>query len=77
MNLKDYLHEKSIRPSVFAVSANLTPSIITRLIRGERLRVSPDTALKISSATGGSVTVEELLYPNSAPQNIQKAKRAS
>ena len=43
--------------------AGVPGSTITRYLSGERTITAP-IAERISGATGGAVTIEELLYPN-------------
>jgi len=45
-----------------AIKCNCHPVHMSDILRGRR-RPSPDLALRISEATGGAVTVMELLFP--------------
>lgn len=60
MKLEQYLRENDIKPVAFAISLEVAPSTITRILRGER---SPRVELvaKIQKATGGKVTVDDFI----------------
>jgi transcriptional regulator with XRE-family HTH domain len=60
MNLKTYLKNKSREE--LAQRTGTTLNYINRLCCHRR-RPSPELALKIQEATGGAVTVMELLFP--------------
>jgi DNA-binding transcriptional regulator YdaS (Cro superfamily) len=62
MRLKDYLKKKKIGVTAFASKAGLKQPHLSLIANGKR-RPSPDIALKIEQATGGIVTIRELLYP--------------
>jgi DNA-binding transcriptional regulator YdaS (Cro superfamily) len=61
MNLTTYLLENKIKPTHLAKQAGIAPAVVTRYLRGER-GISAQTARKISRATQGSVSLEELLF---------------
>jgi len=62
MDFKAYLQETKQTPNAFA-SANKLPSATTwRAAHGKPLQ--PVTARKYVKATGGAVTLEELLFPD-------------
>jgi len=54
MKLETYLTERNKKPTVFAAEIGVSPSTITRIIKGER---SPgfDLVMKIQAATKGRV----------------------
>lgn len=54
MKLETFLTERNKKPSVFAAELGVSPSTITRIIRGER---SPgfDLVMRIQAATKGKV----------------------
>lgn len=60
MKLEQYLTDNQIKPVAFATSIGVSPSTITRIIRGER---SPGIELiaKIMDETGGKVAFEDWL----------------
>lgn len=60
MTLQEYLTEKNLRPSTFAVTASLAPSIVIRILNGERAP-SLETMRKIMAATDGLVTPNDYL----------------
>lgn len=68
MKLKEYLDANSMTAK--ALAENIIPAIpvacITRFVRKER-GLSPKMAARISEATGGLVSIEELLYPCGVP----------
>lgn len=60
MKLEQYLRENEIKPVAFAVSIDVAPSTITRILRGERTpRI--DLIGKIKVATGGAVTADDFM----------------
>ncbi len=60
MTLQEYLTSNNLKPSTFAVAASLAPSIVIRLLNGER-KPSLATMQKIMVATGGLVTPNDYL----------------
>jgi DNA-binding transcriptional regulator YdaS (Cro superfamily) len=66
MDLKSYLDERKMSANEFTERAHIFTSSVTRFLQGKR-RLSPDTAVFISHATKGAVSVEELLFPNGLP----------
>ena len=67
MTLQEYLTEKNLKPSTFAVSARITPSIVFRILSGER-KPSLDTMRKIMAATDGLVTPNDYLTEGKADE---------
>lgn len=61
MNIRDYLHKNNLKPTPWAVDNKIAPSVISRYLSGRGL--SKENALKIQNATGGAVSIMELLYP--------------
>lgn len=61
MKLKDYLKGKD--RSVLAREVKTTKNYVNLLACGSR-RPSPELALLIEQATGGAVTLRELLFPD-------------
>jgi transcriptional regulator with XRE-family HTH domain len=47
-----------------------------RKLRSGHRRPSPDMAARISAATGGEVTIEELLYPDGVPPESRMAENS-
>jgi len=62
MNLKTYLKDKN--DEEFAAAIGTTWKYLFQLKYNKRRKPSPKLALKIQEATGGQVTVMELLFPN-------------
>lgn len=62
MTLEQYLTERQIKPSVFAIEIGVAASTITRIMSGER---SPGLELLklIRDKTGGKVTPNDFLPP--------------
>lgn len=60
MRLADYLRDRQIRPSALALAIGLSPSTVTRILRGER---TPSLSLiaRIREATDGAVTADDFL----------------
>ena len=63
MDLKSYLKLNNLSTTKFANAAGCAQSMVSMVCSGNR-RPSPDLALAISRATGGQVSVLELLYPD-------------
>lgn len=60
MNLATYLESQKIKPAQFAALIGVPASTISRILRGDREpRLS--TAQKISQATGGKVSLSDLV----------------
>lgn len=66
MKLETYKKLHGLTDKEVAGIAGVDPSMIRKIRCGER-RPSPSVAAKISAATGGQVTVEDLLYPEGLP----------
>lgn len=62
MKLNVYLETKKISATRLAHLAEVHPSIVLRYAKNQR-GLSPSTAQKLSAATFGAVSVEELLFP--------------
>jgi predicted transcriptional regulator len=60
MTLQEYLTEKNLKPSTFANSADIAPSIIIRILSGER-KPSLATMQRIMVATDGKVTPNDYI----------------
>jgi transcriptional regulator with XRE-family HTH domain len=60
MKLETFLSERNKKPSVFAAEIGVSPSTITRILRGER---SPglDLVMRINAATKGKVKPSDWL----------------
>lgn len=63
MDLKTYINENQIGVSSFAKIADLKQPYVS-LIANKKRKPSAGVALKIQEATGGAVTVMELLFPD-------------
>jgi DNA-binding transcriptional regulator YdaS (Cro superfamily) len=72
MRLEEYMKKNNIRALGIARKAKINFSIISRYLNGRR-GLSPESAARISAATGGEVTVEELLFPNGLPEGARMA----
>jgi hypothetical protein len=59
MKLKDYLMEIGVRPYPWSKAKKLNKNTVYGLYHGT-LRVKLETAIRISQATGGAVSIEEL-----------------
>lgn len=64
--LESYFDSSTITRASLARKCDVTPEYVTQLTKGIR-RPSPELAARISAATGGQVTVKDLLYPNGFP----------
>ena len=62
MNLNEYLKSNALTVSKFATINRLNQPTIWRIING-KFKPSAKTALNIEYATGGAVTLRELLFP--------------
>ena len=67
--LRRYLEKSALSKAAFCARHGLCEVQIGRLLRGERRRVSVDTALAIESATDGAVPVRS--WANAAQSPVQ------
>jgi DNA-binding transcriptional regulator YdaS (Cro superfamily) len=67
MELLPWLQKKLGRRTRLADDVGVTPQYIDYVARRKR-RPNPDLAAAISAATGGEVTVEEILFPAGLPE---------
>jgi len=72
MQLREYMIKERYNASEIAAIAGLSVACITRYLNGER-GLSATSAAQISAATGGKVSIEELLFPD----GIRKPARIS
>lgn len=63
MHIKEYLKAEKKTARAFAEECGLSHAYIVQIGNGTR-RPAADAALRIERATGGAVTVLELLYPD-------------
>lgn len=70
MTLDRYLVAVGITQRAFARQIGTSDAFVCQLLRGVR-RPSPDVALRISAASGGEVTVAELLFPSGVPSGAR------
>jgi len=63
MNLDSYLKRKGMSTKAFADKHGFSYATVWR-IRNRKVIPRPEMAMKISIATGGEVSVVELLFPN-------------
>ncbi len=73
MKLAEYLRKYHTNPFRLAQKAGVNASSISRMVNGPRQSVSPENAAKISAATDGLVTVQEILFPNGIPDGARMA----
>ena len=59
MKLSTYLNSKEITQREFAVACKISPSVLCRILKGQRVP-SPVIAKKIVKATGRLVTLEDI-----------------
>lgn len=71
MTLSEYLIAHDERPSAFAVRARVAPSTIGRILRGER-EPGLAVAVRISRATDGLVSPEDLLCASKSADGVAK-----
>jgi len=57
--LKKFFEIEKIKPTPWAIKNDIAPSVISRYLSGKG--ISPQNAQKVEIATGGRVTVLELL----------------
>lgn len=60
MRLSEYLQETGTKPSAFAEKMGVAPSTVSRIINRDR-SMSLDMAVKMSRATGGRVSIDDLI----------------
>ena len=68
MNLKEYLDERDRR--MFAEKVGISYGYLRLLVSYHKMP-SRKLAAKISQATGGSVSIKELLYPDGIPRKAK------
>lgn len=68
MKLSEYLKKRKITQAKLAIATGCSKAHISQICRFGR-RPSPDVAARISDATGGEVSVLDLLYPSSSSQS--------
>lgn len=61
MELRDYLHQQRITRKAFAESIDYNPSSIRNVLRGQKPGKKLATA--IERATGGLVTIDDVIKP--------------
>jgi transcriptional regulator with XRE-family HTH domain len=78
MTLSEFLTDAELKPSVFAERLGVAPSTITRLLKRER-KPGLDLAIRISDATGGKVTPQDILaeFSNDAGDALVEAAAAA
>ena len=62
MTLAEYLKTENIRRAAFAVRVGTSGASITRICDGTQ-NPAPELMREIIAATGGKVTLEELVFP--------------
>jgi DNA-binding transcriptional regulator YdaS (Cro superfamily) len=62
--LAEYLGKNNLSDSAFARLANLKQPTVWRIKNNKIKQLSPASALAIEQATGGAVTLRELLFPD-------------
>jgi len=71
MKLSEYLRANKLKAYHLAMTAGVNPSVVSRYLGGGK--ISPEVAAKISTATGGNVSIQELLYPGGLPEGAKLA----
>lgn len=61
MRLKEYLRQKKLTASRFALKAEIAPSQILDLINGKRQSISFEQAVRIINESEGAVYIPDLL----------------
>ncbi len=72
MELKAYLLKENLGVSAFAKKADMKQPYLSLIINNKRVP-SPPLALRISEATGGAVSVMELLFPDKKRERPPKS----
>lgn len=67
MKLADYLSSTGVTQADFAQRIGVHQSAVTRYVAGHRIP-KPQTAMKITKATGGAVTIEDLFDVTAPPE---------
>ncbi len=70
MNMKLFIKNNGHTINSFANQYNIPATTVWRAINNKALR--PCNALRIEQATGGAVTLRELLFPNQTEGRAQK-----
>lgn len=60
--IKKYCRMNKVLIKDLAFNVEVRPVYLSQIIMGRR-RPSPDLSLRIEKATGGAVTIKELLFP--------------
>lgn len=72
MKLIDFLKDNKLSINALAVASDIPATTVWRAASGRPLR--PCNALRIQEATGGAVTVMDLLYPEQKTEGRPKAQ---
>lgn len=75
MTIKEYLDQYKTNVYQLSMKCGIYPSSITRMLKGERTGVTTETAAKISAATKGKISIEEILYPSGIPKGARMARK--
>jgi len=59
MQLKEFFQRNNLKPTRWAEERNIAPSVISRYLNGKNISVR--NIKKITQATKGAVSIEELL----------------
>ena len=66
--LERFLSDEGLTTRSVAVAAGVSESTICSVFKGRRKRFSPEAAARLSEATQGRVTVEQLLGLKTSPR---------
>lgn len=75
MTIQEYLQKYKTNIYQLSTKAGINSASISRMLNGPRTTVSPETAAKISAATNGKVSIQEILFPNGIPPQSRMSPR--
>lgn len=75
MNPTAYMQTRTVSASRLVKLCGVAATGISRMLTDTRQSVSPETAAKISAATKGIVSIEEILFPGGIPRGARMSAR--
>ena len=74
MKLTEYINQTGTTVHAIAKRANVTPSVVYKYLKQTQKSIKPHIARAISEATGGEVSVLDLMFPDQEIELFVKVK---